>query len=104
MAAREMGATRVRARLLTRPNRRGWSGWTSYRIDGDRKRDEAVIVLAGDVAAKGSSPDDQKTARKLLRGSGTSLKEARKAAENLVRENRREIERTARRLRRRGRI
>lgn len=100
--ARALGATRIRSRLLDRPNRRGWGGWTEYRFDGP-KADEAVIILAGDLVA-GKSPDDLKTARKLLRGSGTSVEDAQKEAARLIRLNRAAIEATAARLHRRGRL
>lgn len=103
VAAREKGATRVRAKILERPNRRGWGGWTHYYGIGGKK-DEAVVILAGDAAAGGCSRDDAETARRLLRGSGTSLGEAMKEARELVENNRREIRRTARRLHRRGQI
>lgn len=101
-AARVFGATKIRARILGRPTFwRNWAGWTEYHFDGDA-RDEALIILAGGAAA-GSSPDDLRTARKLLRRSGLSLKQAQREAAEFVSAHQEEIGRTARRLQKRGR-
>lgn len=104
VVARVLGATRVRAKLLDRTNWRGWGGWTKYHLNGDRRRDEAVIILAGNATGGTPSPSDLRTARQLLRGSGTKFADAQADAAQLVHAHRREIDRTARQLLKHGRI
>lgn len=106
--ARALGATNLHARVYDRP-RNGANGRFWGRFNGS-KQDEAVILLAGAAAAQAatgrphSGGPDEKQARKLLRKSGTSVKQARAEADRLVRENRTAIDRAARRLHKRGRI
>jgi hypothetical protein len=106
VAARQKGATDVTARVDTVGSRSRGSYSATF---GGSKRDEAVIALAGAAAARrlagrGYEVDrsDTRQARRLLKGSGVSLRQARREARAVVRANRREIEREAKRLLKRG--
>lgn len=97
--ARHLGATGVHATV-------GSSGEFNYddTFSGPRK-DEVVMALAGLAAEvlltgkdNGGSSYDLKRAKRLLRGSGTTMRKAEKRAADLVRRHWADIEAEARRL------
>jgi hypothetical protein len=103
-----LGATGLSAKLHD-PERNGDCGQFTGRFTGT-KEEEAVILLAGAAAGRlitgrpHGGAGDEKQAGRLLRRSGTSIADAKRAAELLVRGNRRAIEAGARRLYDGGRI
>ncbi len=107
VAARKKGATDVSGRVDTSGSKSSGSFGATF---NGSKKDEAVIMLAGGAAAKrmtgrGYEVDrsDTRAAKRLLRGSGVSVRQARREADAIVRKNKAAVDREAKRLLKRGR-
>ncbi|AEH07702.1 hypothetical protein FsymDg_4361 [Candidatus Protofrankia datiscae] len=105
--ARHFGATNLTARIT--PD--GSHGYFTGDFDGTKEQ-EAVILLAGGSRTdmpgmRGVLPhggdSDLKQAKRLLRGSGMSVRQAEREAQKLVRKNRGAIKRETRKIEKRNR-
>ncbi|SBW29014.1 hypothetical protein FDG2_6326 [Candidatus Protofrankia californiensis] len=107
VVARHFGATNLTAYVTPDGSR----GYFTGDFDGT-KEEEAIILLAGGSRAdmpgmRGVLPhggdSDLKQAKRLLRGSGMSVRQAEREAKKLVRKHRGAIKRETRKMEKRNR-